>query len=280
MKVNPEYIRHRYCSMTVEIDKLEIDFRDRPLTVDYFLRAGQSTTLLFLHGLGCSKNDFLEATKREILRTHTLVVFDFPGHGESSYPADISLSIDDLVEITARVVNRLDLDNLVLIGHSMGGLIGLLYAEKYEKNVGGFIDVEGNLSSEDCFFSRQITEVDFETFCRNTLPDFVQRLKQAENIGSRRYIGTLEKYKPFKAMYDYSHSLVKYSDDGALIERFASLNIPKLFVYGSDNRGLTYIPLLRHLGCKIREISGSGHSPHYDNPDEFYDTVCKFLRIL
>ncbi len=116
--------------MAIEIDKLAIDYRGRPLTVEYFLLAGCPNTVLFLHGLGCSKNDFLEATQRESLNGYSLLAFDFPGHGGSSSPADSLLTIDDAVEITARVVNALNLANVVLVGHSMGGLIGLLYAEK------------------------------------------------------------------------------------------------------------------------------------------------------
>jgi pimeloyl-ACP methyl ester carboxylesterase len=56
--------------------------------------------IVFLHGLGSTKNDFQKAFIVEGLEDHTLLAFDFPGSGKSSYPQELSVDADDLVEIT------------------------------------------------------------------------------------------------------------------------------------------------------------------------------------
>ncbi|MCJ7450023.1 MAG: alpha/beta hydrolase [Bacteroidales bacterium] len=262
--------------MMIETKKLEIIYYDQPLQIEYFLRRGQKETVLYLHGLGCSKSDFLGATEIESLQAHTLVAFDFPGHGNSSYSK--KLDMDDLVEITNLFAEKLNLHDIVLIGHSMGGLVALLFSEKYARKVKAFINVEGNLKDEDCFFSRQVTAVDFDTFLHVTFRNFKFKLQISKNPGFKKCAETLGKYQPQKAMYDYSPSLVRYSDSGTLIEKFTSLRIPKYFIHGSENRGLSYIPELIQKGLTVSEISNSNHFPQYDNPKEFHTMISNFLE--
>lgn len=260
----------------IETKKLRIIYRDQPLHIEYFLRRGQKNTILYLHGLGCSKHDFLGATEIESYQYHTLTAFDFPGHGGSSY--SIKPDMDDLVEITNLISVKLDLYDIVLIGHSMGGLVGLLYCEKYAVNVKAFINIEGNLKSEDCIFSREAFSVDFDTFLRTTFRNFKYRLLISKKTGFIKCAETLEKFKPYNAIYDYSPSLVKYSDSGSLIEKFATLKVPKLFICGSESRGLSYIPELIQKGITVSVIKNSNHFPQYDNPKEFHAVVSSFLK--
>lgn len=256
--------------------KLKITYKDQKIEISYFLRRGQKETVLYLHGLGCSKSDFLSATELESLQAHTLIAIDFPGHGESSYIEN--LGMNDLVEIVNIFCDKFSLNNIFLIGHSMGGLVALLFAEKYADKVKAFINVEGNLKNEDCFFSRQVTEVDFETFERETFRNFKLKLNSSKNAGFKKYAELLERYAPTKAFYNYCPSLVKYSDSGTLIDKFISLKIPKLFVHGSENSGLSYIPELQKRGCEVVEIANSNHFPQHDNPTQFYDVISNFLN--
>ncbi|NIM17513.1 MAG: hypothetical protein GTO45_36330 [Candidatus Aminicenantes bacterium] len=63
-----------------------------------------------------------------------------------------------------------------------------------------------------------------------------------------------------------------------MIQRFLKLNVPKLFIYGSENRSLPYIPELRKGGCEVVEIPKSNHCPNYDNPEDFYQVITNFLK--
>ncbi|MGC9342761.1 MAG: alpha/beta fold hydrolase [Bacteroidales bacterium] len=261
--------------MKIETQKEEIIYRDQPLEIEYFLRHGQKETVLYLHGLGCSKADFLGATEIESLSTHTLIALDFPGHGNSSY--NDKLDMDDLVEVTGLFTERLNLHDLVLIGHSMGGLVALLFAERYGKKVKAFINLEGNLAGEDCTFSRQAAGVDYDTFSNETFRNFKIVLQFSKKPGFKKCAETLVKYNPRKAMYDFSPSLVKYSDSEELIEKFESLKIPKCLIHGSENNGLSYIPQLIQKGIPVFEIPDSNHFPQYDNPGEYYRVIAEFL---
>ncbi|UCD71423.1 MAG: alpha/beta hydrolase [Syntrophobacterales bacterium] len=266
--------------MTMETKRLEITYRDQPLQIEYFIHHGPKEMLLYLHGLGSSKNDFLGATSTRELQAYTLVAFDFPGCGNSSYPVTIALGIDDLVEITDSFISKLSLGDLVVIGHSMGGLVALLYTKRYGEYVKGFINVEGNLAPEDCFFSREITKHSFAQFKKSVFRNFVQELYQSKNKGFRKYVDTLEMNSSPNAFFDYCPSLVSYSDNGNLIQRFTELNIPKIFIYGSENDSLSYILRLKNKGCEVAEIANSNHFPFYDNPQEYYNVISDFLNRI
>lgn len=263
----------------VEFKTSEIFYQGQPLQIEYFLRRGWKGTILYLHGLGCSKDDFIESANIHELQAYTLISFDFPGCGDSPYPKDMTIGIDDLVKITSIVVSKLNLSDLVVIGHSMGGLVALLYVEKNDTRVKGFINVEGNLAPEDCFFSRKVTKCSSIDATREFLEHLQNKLARSESNGLRQYARQLQRASE-KACFDCSPSLVDYSDRADLLQRFIGLKIPKLFLYGSENRGLSYIPSLRDSKCEVAEIPNSGHFTFYDNSYDYYHAISQFINPL
>ncbi len=81
-----------------ETKGLRVEYRNSEILIHCRLRPGRKGHLLFLHGLGCSMDDFLRAYETASLSEYTLASFDFPGCGRSSYTETTSLDVDDLVE--------------------------------------------------------------------------------------------------------------------------------------------------------------------------------------
>ena len=54
-------------------------------TVSYFDRPGSGPTILYIHGLGCSKADFIDMSFVPELKPSRLISADNPGCGDSSY---------------------------------------------------------------------------------------------------------------------------------------------------------------------------------------------------
>lgn len=265
------------CPEIMHTQPIELVHKGRHFKIDVVCRRGRTGAVVYLHGLGCSKNDFHVAYHRPELEAYTLLAFDFPGCGNSPYPENATLGIDDLVRITQLVLAALSIKEIVLIGHSMGGLVGLLFAERYSAMVSGFINVEGNLAPEDCFFSRAVAQSDFQQFATTSFPALKRRLAQEPQIGLRLYAQNLE-HASARAYFELAPSLVDYSDHGNLVQRFTALHIPKLFIYGSANRQLSYLPRIRESDCAVTEIPASGHFPFHDNPPAFYRAIAGFLQ--
>ncbi len=245
--------------------------------ISYLIRPGHGATILYLHGLGSTKYDFIEATNQDSLRDFTIVAFDLPGSGNSNYIE--GTTVDDLVELTNEVVTTLQLSDLTLIGHSMGGLTALLFAQKYQHQVKRLVSVEGNLAPEDCaILSRPTAAQSYEQFVADNFSTRFQELYAVSPyLGSRIFADTFRKNVIDRAFYDYCISIVTHSDSGQLLPLFSNLAMPRMFVYGEANRSLTYLPRLSDGNVRVVEVPDSDHWMYVDNRDFYYHAIAEFM---
>jgi len=262
------------------ISWLDLDHRGKDYRLRYLDHGYGKAAILYLHGLGNAMDDFLPMANHDALTSSRLLSFDFPGSGASNYFDELPLQVDDLVELTRQFVNALQLDDFVIVGHSMGGLIALLFCEACPSAVRGFVNIEGNLAPEDCMFSRKVVALDFESFETTLFPELKKGLASAQGPGFARYLASLENGASTRAFYDYAFQTVAYSDHGNLLDRFLALNIPKLFVYGSENEQLSYLPKLHASSCTVARIDNANHLPFHDNPNAFAEALAAFVNGL
>src|SRR5262245_41509105 len=100
---------------------------------------GQGSPIVLLHGLGSRDQDWLP-TARLLARRHRVSLVDLPGHGDSDMPEPFSLE-----RATASLTRSLaDLPGgpVVLVGHSLGGLIAAAEALEHPARVRALVLVE------------------------------------------------------------------------------------------------------------------------------------------
>lgn len=263
----------------MKTDSLSISYRGETLNLDYFVRpafGNCKATLVYFHGLGAPKEYFEGALERPDFKDYTIIGFDFPGLGKSTYPQNAMLGIDDLVAIARAFLVKLKIEKYFIIGHSMGALVGLLFAEKFPDQVLGFVNVDGTLSPAHSFVSRKVSGMTFDDFKNNFLGKFIDECAQSPKKGVRAYAKSVAASDP-KAFYYYCPSLKGYAETGHLLDRFQKLKCPKIFIYGSENRDVSYIPLIKEKICPIFEIPSSTHFMMYDNPEAYYKVIANFL---
>ena len=66
----------------------------------------------------------------QLAKTRRVITIDLPGHGKSECIGYVH-SMDEMAEVVKAVVQNLGLRKIYLVGHSMGGYVGLAYAERY-----------------------------------------------------------------------------------------------------------------------------------------------------
>ena len=259
---------------------MKSDLRGRPYEFRYLDRPGTGPTIVFLHGLGCGKEDCLPWAQRDPMISYRVLAPDFPGCSGSPYSHNAALRMTDLVGQVQFFAETLELRGAVIVGHSMGGLIGLLLCALCPSDYQGFVNVEGNLAPEDCMFSRRAASGDFDKFESELFSELRKELASASGPGFARYRATLDSGTSARAYYDYARDLVAYSDSGTLIEQFLALPMAKAFVFGSENAHLTYLPRLRASLGSVIEIAGANHFSFHDKPDAFAAAVAEFLGAL
>jgi pimeloyl-ACP methyl ester carboxylesterase len=266
---------------TPEIKTANISYKGKTFNIEYFFRKGNKETIVLLHGLGGAKENYYETCKSAALADHTLIFFDNPGTGNSTYYEDFVLNVDDLAAISSLFIQQLNIPDFILCGTSMGGLTTLLYLKNDRQGkVKAYINIEGNLLPEDCIFSSKVVTYDFETFANSVFPKTIVDMKARGNTGYHIIANNLELNTNIRSYYNYSFQTVEYSSTGDLLKQFIALNIPKVFIYGQENRSLSYIPELVKNGVNVKEISNSNHFVFYDNPKELYDVIGDFVNKL
>ena len=247
--------------------------------VSYLRRHGTLPTLICLHGFGSSKEDYADLALLPAFEGRDLVLLDAPGFGESTVDDPAVLSIPFLVDVLAAACDAIGVDRFHLLGHSMGGLTALLFCQAHPNRVLSFIDIEGNLAPEDCFLSRQILEHPSDS-AESFLDGFRARVAERPEYASRLYASTLaDKVRP-ASVEPIFISMVDLSDNHDLMGIMAGLTLPRLFVYGEQNRHLSYLGNLPALGVEIAEIPFAGHFPMYSNPTALWSAVDTFISTV
>lgn len=90
------------------------------------LGSGQKN-ILFLHGFGVRFNSYMPLLT-ELYKECTVYFTDIPGHGTEKAVNDL----DEPIDVLEQKVRRLDLANLIIIGHSFGGLCAAKLALRLE----------------------------------------------------------------------------------------------------------------------------------------------------
>ena len=99
------------------------------IDIYYELNGDKGKDVILLHGWGQNTimMDFIAQSLKEHFKVYNI---DLPGFGRSEEPKT-AYSIEDYVEMLRQFVELNQIENPILIGHSFGCRISLLYAYKY-----------------------------------------------------------------------------------------------------------------------------------------------------
>jgi len=245
--------------------------------LSYIVSQGtKKLTIIFIHGLGSSKYDFLDVFKYEELISYNLVLVDLVGHGNSSIPEDFSFTMKEQADVLLKLLDSLKLsEDIIIVAHSMGGPIGIILSELLGINCVGLIYAEGNLDENDCFFSNEIiSKNNFEDWLATGFNNCVEDLQKDPEI--KEFIKNFIKAGA-ETTYRSSLDLVKESKEEELFHRIVNLSIPVLAIYGEKNKGRFTSEEKLASKFPIIFIPNADHGLMIQNPEKFYEALIDFL---
>jgi sigma-B regulation protein RsbQ len=246
--------------------------------------------MLFAHGFGCDQNMWRFMTPA-FEDDYRIVLFDYVGAGKSdlsAYDADRYSRLDGYAQDILDVIHAADLQDVILIGHSVSSIIGVLAAnrepDRFEhlimigpspryindppEYVGGFEreEIEGLLEMMDKNYigwanflapaimknpdRPELGEELTESFC-STDPEVARRFAEATFFADNR-------------------------------EDLRKLRVPSLILQCSEDmiapQAVGEYTHGQLAGSTFHQMSATGHCPHMSHPQETIQAVREYLQ--
>lgn len=247
---------------------------------------GIGPPVVFLHGLFGSSQNWASIGRRlsDLGRTAAL---DLRNHGGSPHAPTHALAdcVEDLREWTGRHAGG---EQLRLVGHSMGGLVGMAFAIAHPRSVEALVVVDIAPRAYPLDHEREFaalrtdiggadSRADLDALLAPALPDPAARAFMLTNA-VRRSSGHGFQWRINTAAL-LSSTLSR--DFGSVVGTFAG---PTLFVAGGRSAYLTgsdHPEILRRFPrAEIEVIPGADHLPHVSAPAELEAILRRFLLSL
>lgn len=112
------------------------------VTVDgtrlHFLIKGQGRPVVLIHGNPGSGKDWTRVFG-PLAANHKAIAFDRPGHGRSERPKHIDATVEVQARLLHDALKQLQVERPIVVGHSWGGALALVYAINYPQEVAGVV---------------------------------------------------------------------------------------------------------------------------------------------
>jgi pimeloyl-ACP methyl ester carboxylesterase len=258
--------------------------------------------LILLHGGRdhCRSWDFIAQS----LRPHFHVLApDLRGHGDSDWTKGGSYALTEYVYDLTRLVRTLASPQVALVGHSMGGMVSLIYSGSFPDKVSALVVLDGVTVLPDAKrppahervvkWVDQLDKLHDRAHRRHrTVEDAAARMRMYNRRLSRELALHLATHGVRQNADDtYSWKFDPYQratapqrlwpdDHVALWSRITCptllMNAEESFLGGSRAAGLA--DYFRE--ARIETISGAGHWLHHDKPNEVLSSIRGFLGLV
>lgn len=260
-----------------------------------YLDSGDGPTLLFIHGLLGSHRDWVHLVDR-LNDRHRVLAPDLFGHGASAKPmGDYSLGAH---AATLRdLLDRLDIDQVTLVGHSLGGGIAMQFCYLFPERVERLVLVSsGGLGRSVSPLLRSATLPGAEWVLPVLASGWVRGKvevigRAAGRLGWHAGSDMSQAWQGFTSLADADSRRAFLATTRAVMDPGGqtvtahdhlpmAVSVPTLVVWGTRDR---MIPTWHATtaqqaipGSRVELFEGAGHFPHLDEPDRFADLLVEF----
>src|SRR5262249_55799871 len=104
-----------------------------------YVSAGSGSPVVLIHGNPGSYQDYTLAVVERLAQSYHVVAFDRPGHGYSERQDSTQITVEVQARIIRDALQKLAVEQPVLVGHSWGGSLVLAAAVAYGKDLSGIV---------------------------------------------------------------------------------------------------------------------------------------------
>jgi len=264
-------------------------------------------TILLLHGKNFNIA-YWEQTIKELSKEGFRVIApDQIGFGKSTKPANYQYSFQQLAHNTKSILDSLKINKIIVLGHSMGGMLATRFALSYPEMTDKLI-LENPIGLEDykVLTSYQTIDANYQGELKNTVESYrdYQLKYYYDNTWKPQYDRWLNLLAGWTLHKDYpiiAWNAALTTDmifTQPVVYEFGNIKCPTLLIIGTRDRtaiGRERAPkdiqpkmgLYNELGKKTQkaipnstlvELDNLGHLPHIESFDRFIKPLIEFLQ--
>ncbi len=251
-------------TQTINIDGIELHY-----TVE-----GNGKPLILMHGWGCTHST-VASIANIASRTHTVYNVDFPGFGDSPEPPEV-WGVEEYTRLIESMVSQLGLDSPVLVGHSFGGRVGILYSSRNPVDKLILVDAAGVKPRRSLMYY-------YKVYSFKMMKCLMRLIYGAEKAEAR-----IEAQRAKRGSSDYASSspmmraiLSKVVNED-LCSVMPRIKAPTLLVWGENDTATPIhdAKIMERLipDAGLVSFPGCGHYSFLDNPGQFAAVLSSFLN--
>ncbi len=249
----------------------------------YATERGDGPPVVFAHGTLMDRTMF-EPQQAALAGQYRTVAFDFRARTDQY---DTTYGLYDLVDDTAALLDTLDIDSCVLAGMSMGGFMGLRFAERYPERLDGLVLIDSGAHAEEEGDREQYGKMVEQTRAAGEVPEQLADVTKNLLFGAT----TIEEHPaladawldrwrtyPGEAVYQEVSS---WLDRDPFFDECSTIDIPALVVHGEEDISIEMAEAEATAealpDARLERIPEAGHSSNIENPDPVNEALQEFL---
>ena len=134
-KLKQRYIATRVAHDHARAESLFVKIDDANL---HFVTKGTGRPVVLIHGNPGSCQDWSRLYV-PISKQYRAIAFDRPGHGHSERPNHRPITVEVQAEMLHEALQELNIKRPILVGHSWGGSLALVYALMFPEEISGMV---------------------------------------------------------------------------------------------------------------------------------------------
>jgi pimeloyl-ACP methyl ester carboxylesterase len=243
--------------------------------------SGEGNAIVFLHGFLENKKmwqDYVALFSKK----YRVITIDLLGHGETECLGYVH-EMEENANVVNQVLEHLNIEKAIVVGHSMGGYAGLAFAELYPKKIKKLVLL--NSTSKEDSTEKKLNRTRAIKAVKQNYVNFVSlAIANLFSENNRtRFASEIEKAKvqalktPLQGIVASLEGMKVRKDREALLQKKL---FPVLLVLGKKDPVLNYEESLAQIEDTTVELVSfeDGHMSHIENKEELEIVLADFFQ--